>query len=307
MTFSTRQRELATGRVFSTRHQSAAAPPARPGVTTPAAGASTAPPVSPAVAPTAVGHPPAPLAEQGYTFHLISQGGPVVSAFGAGAQGAVSLAGRPGGPWLVQGRLQGVRPVADPSVRPTLWLIHDLTVPHDLAPADLAALPRGTSGGGNQPGAVFTVDGNPATYGPNSNTVAVSVTPGAFTPAADSTWQVSAALDPQTNQAFHPLAVLGPSVLASSDTPVPSGTAARILTDLYMRPAIVHPELPLRTHFQQRLAAIANAALGAAPSYIDGAGFTRAAVTLEGLVRTIPRLMPTRETCFLAATTRTAS
>lgn len=143
----------------------------------------------------------------------------------------------------------------------------------------------------------------PLTYGNTPNTLSIAVSPGAFTPAADGSWQVSGALDAGTNQAFHPLVVLGPGGLPDINAPVPSGTVARILTDLFMRPATIHPELPLRTHFAQRLLAVTREVLSAqhGPSFLDGSHFTRAAVTLEGLVRATPRLMPTRDTCFLLA------
>jgi hypothetical protein len=137
--------------------------------------------------------------------------------------------------------------------------------------------------------------------------LSIAVAAGAYSPGAAGLWHLSGSIDPSSNQTYHPLALLGPAALANIDTPLSTGVAARILTDLFMRPATVHPELNLKTHFPQRLAAIVHDVLSGSPSpaYIDGSQFTRAAVTLEGLVRGTPRLMPTRETCFLAANSRT--
>ncbi|HWI53805.1 MAG TPA: hypothetical protein VNT01_16830, partial [Symbiobacteriaceae bacterium] len=157
-----------------------------------------------------------------------------------------------------------------------------------------------------RPGAVFTVDGNPATYGKNSNTLSVAVCPGGFTQAGNDAWSLTGTLEPATNQAFHPLAILGPAALGNIDVALPSGTVARILTDLFMRPATVHPELPLKSHYNQRLAAVVQRALTDpdAVAYLAPDQFTRAAVTLEGIVRGTPRLMPTREACCLIANAR---
>jgi hypothetical protein len=103
--------------------------------------------------------------------------------------------------------------------------------------------------------------------------------------------------------------VLGPTVLADINVPLPTGTVARILTDLFMRPATVHPELNLKTQFAQRLTAVAQDVLAApgAVAYLDPAQFTRAAVTMEGIVRGTARLQPTREACVLIGAVQTGA
>lgn len=286
-TFSTLQRDLYRGRMFSSRAPAAAPPPPQR-----AAGPQ----------PVVTGAPPSVQPAQQFRFTLSGDGLPAAAQVAPGATATVTLEGQPGSPMAVTGSLTGLRPLGDPAITPTLWLIHDLTVPFDLAPTDMAQLARGSAGMGNLPGSIFTVDGLPPTYGAQSNTLSVAISPGRFTLAPDGTWQLNAQLDSATNQVFHPLAVLGPSVLGDIDAAVPSGTAADILADLFMRPATVLPELPLKSHYPQRLMAVARRRLALGESrFIEPAQFTRAAATLEGLVRATPRLMPNRESCFLAA------
>lgn len=142
---------------------------------------------------------------------------------------------------------------------------------------------------------------HPPTYGPDSNTLSVAISPGTFIPGPGGAWQLSSQVDASTSQAFHPLVILGPQVLANIDETLPSGTVARILTDLFMRPATVLPQLSLQQQMPQRLPAVVQGALqGAQPgAWLDGTQFHRAAVTLEADVRATPRLLPTREACFL--------
>lgn len=285
-TYSTLQRDGAGGRVYSSRQSQVTVLPARTGahghqaVATPIAQPASPPPAAPA-----------------WQFTLSSQGQGAAAQIGPEAAGRLALAEA-----AITAQIGGVRPIRDRAIVPTLWLVHDLTVPLDLAPQDLAALPRGATGTGNQPGAVFTLDGNPATYSQASNTLSVSVSPGAFTPGDGGAWTLSGPLDNRSNQAYHPMAVLGPSAMADSNATLPSGTVARILTDMFMRPATVHPELNLRSQFAQRLTAVTRDVLSAgAVEFLAASRFTRAAVTLEGPVRTTPLLMPTRQTCFLMA------
>jgi hypothetical protein len=238
------------------------------------------------------------------TFNLATHGLPAAAHIApGGASGTLTVAARPGGGHSVTGTVQGVRPLTDPVVRPVGWLIHDLTVPHDLSPADLAALPRGRTGTGNQPGAVFTIDGNAPTYTPDCNTISICISPGSFTPETDGTWKLDGTIDAGTNLAFHPLVFLGPAALADMNAPIPTGTSARILTDLFMRPATVHPELNGRSQFPQRLMAIVRDVLGNSPeaAFLTPDRFTRAAVAIEGLVRSTPSLMPSRDSTFLLA------
>lgn len=241
-------------------------------------------------------------------FTLTGQGLPNAAQWAPGSYGVVAVTGQPGAPLTVSAAVAGLRPPSDPAVRPVLWLIHDLTVPADLSPADLVLLPKGGNGAGNRPGGLFTLDGNPPTYLTAPNTLSVAISPGQFSPAEGGAWTLTGVLADATNQAFHPLVTLGPSALPDMNAPLPSGTVAQIFTDLFMRPGSVHPELNLQTQFQQRLGAIAGDVLSrGTPAYLDPACFTRAAVTLEGPVRTTPHLWPTRETCFLVALNRDAT
>lgn len=304
-TYSTRQREFGGGNLFSSRvTQVTTLPQVRP---SPAGAATLAPlaaPVVPLQAPVQI--PEAPR-EVRYQFALSPQGLPAAARIAPRAAGTVTLVGEPSGTWRVASTIAGPARMPDAALVPALWLIHDLPVPHDLHSDDLALLPRGSNGHGNQPGTIFTVDGNQPTYGPNSNTVTVSITPGGYVSNGTGGWQLTGRIDEATNHAFHPLVMLGPAALANIDHTLPSGTVARILTDLFMRPATVHPELNFRRDPSQRLAAVVRDVLAqsAAPEYLHPSAFTRAAVTLEGLVRGTPRLMPTREGCFLGANTRT--
>ncbi|HYG59145.1 MAG TPA: hypothetical protein VD902_13880 [Symbiobacteriaceae bacterium] len=323
--YSTRERSLSRGQLFSSRStvvraepvggaRSPVSPPQAAGEAVGAGGAVPVPGPAALQQPTVPGGGAAPavtpvpaVPEQQFSFRLSPQGIEPAPPGVSGAAGTVTLAGRPGGVYTVSAVVGGLAPHKDPVIRPALWLICDLTVPGDLAPGDLAQLPRGASGAGNQPGAIFTVDGNSPTYGKNANTLSVAVSPGVLTQAGPDAWTLTGTLDPATNQAFHPLAVLGPSALGNIDVALPSGTVARILTDLFMRPATVHPELTLRSHYPQRLAAVVQRVLTepGAIAYLAPESFTRAAVTLEGIVRGTPRLMPTREACCLMANDRT--
>jgi len=156
---------------------------------------------------------------------------------------------------------------------------------------------------GNQPGAIFTLDGESPTFGPFGNTLSVVTSPGRFEAAEAGRHRLEARLDGQTCRSFHPLVFAGPAAIGDMNATLPSGTAAQILTDLFMRPATVHPELPLATAYPARLRRIserhAASALG-----LEGSAFTRASVTLEGIVRPIPLLMPTREALVMVSTGR---
>lgn len=304
-TYSTRNRDQSRGQVFSSRTTvvQALAHPSVPSLTETAAAAP-----APAPVPAAPVLPAAPVTvpEQRFTWSLSALGIVPAPPLGSRATGTVALAGRPGAAPMVTATLSGLQPHRDPAIRPALWLICDLTVPVDLAPADLAALPRGPGLTGNRPGSHFTVDGNPPTYGKNSNTLSVAVCPGAFSQTGADTWTLSGTLDEAANQSFHPLAVLGPGALGNIDVALPSGTVARILADLFMRPATVHPGLSLGSNYAERLAAVANDVLSdpGAIAFVAPDRFNRAAVTLEGIVRGTPRLMPTREACCLMANAR---
>lgn len=312
-TFSTLQRDVASGRVFSSRQGRVTVlptgskvpahllpqPPAAQPVAAPSPSLQTPSLQTPSLQAPFV---PAPTAVRGYRFALAAQGLSAAAQVGQNGYGTVTVLPVPGGSYGVSASLAGVRPLNDPAVLPTLWLIHDLTVPADLNPADLASLPKGPDGTGNHPGSTFTLDGTRPTYGSQSNTLSICISPGSFSVQPDGTWQLSSIVDQQTNQSFHPLFLLGPAALSDMNASLPSGMVAEILTDLFMRTATVHPELSPRSHLPQRLAAVtARVLAGGRPHFIDGSFFTRAAVTIEGPVRTTPRLMPTRQTCCLAA------
>lgn len=305
-TYSTAKREKAAGQVFSTLRMAAAAPPpARPPVEPPRARA--VPPQSP---PALLrGLPSGAPGTKRFTFALAPLGLPLPTPVLPDAKGQVTLTGRLGDSYRVEAQFTGLLPPPDPAIQPALWLMHDLTVPTDLNPADLAALPKGMTGAGNWPGDVFTLDGNPPTYGLQGNTIAVTVSPGRFAWTGNGLWRLESTLDQSRNQTFHPLYLIGPEALADINQPVPSGTVASLLTDLFMRQATIHPELPLRSHFRQRLIAVTAKHLGpgAAHTLLDGSGYSRAAVSLEGLVRPTPTLMPTRESCILVGPTREES
>jgi hypothetical protein len=297
-TYSTLDHDLAGGKLFSSQSKRIQVGQRAAAIKERVPAVSAVPVV---VSPTVPVVAPTPESPRQISFALTTKALPMARQIAPSGAGTVELVAQANGTTSVSGRITGVQPIKDPANRPTLWLIHDLVVPPDIAMADLAQLPKGPLGLGNQPGTTFTVDGNAPTYGTNSNTVAISISPGTFTMAPDGTLQISAEINPTTNQSFHPLAMLGPSVLANSHATMPSGDLGRILTDLYMRPATVHPELSLRTHFQQRIHAVTldAATLPGTGGFLSPTSFTRAAVTLEGLVRSTPPLMPTRETCFL--------
>lgn len=294
-TYSTTNREMAAGRVYSTQRQAGTGPTLPPRSTQPRQPQARAQSPAPAVPP------------RRFRFQLSPANLPSAVRM-PGVSGAVRLEGRPGENYQIEAELNGLIPPPDPAIQPALWLIHDLTVPMGLGPADLATLPRGGAGLGNQPGTVFTLDGNPPAHSLYSNTLSVAVSPGRFSPAGGGVWRLQAVLDPGQNQAFHPLYFAGPSALADINTPVPSGTLANILTDLFMRQATVHPELPLQSRYLDRLKAITSGHLGPGQaSVLEASGFTRAAVTLEGVLRPTPVLMPTRESCILLGSTREES
>jgi hypothetical protein len=168
-TYSTRQWELSGGKVYSSRvSQVTAQPQVRPSVSAVTAMPVAAPTLEAAAARTlvpAVGALPVAAPEQRFTFALSPQGTPAAGKIAPNASGNVSLVGDPGGTWRVTSTITGPARLPDPALVPALWLIHDLTVPADLHPDDLALLPKGRTGQGNQPGTVFTVDGNPPTGG----------------------------------------------------------------------------------------------------------------------------------------------
>jgi hypothetical protein len=297
-TYSTLDRDLAGGKVFSSQSKRIQVGQRAAAINNRVPAVSAVPVVVSQTVPVVA---PTPESPRQITFALTTKELQIARQVAPGGTGSVVLVAQANGSTSVASRITGLQPIKDSANRPTLWLIHDLVVPPDIAMADLAQLPKGPLGLGNQPGTPFTVDGNAPTYGTHSNTVAISISPGTFTPAPDGIWQMSAEINQTNNQSFHPLAMLGPSVLANSHATMPSGDVGRILTDLYMRPATVHPELSLRTHFQQRIHAVTldAAASPGTGGFLIPTSFTRAAVTLEGLVRSTPPLMPTRETCFL--------
>jgi len=291
-TYSTANRDRGAGGLYSTRRQPRSAAPVAPRAVQRTAG------------PGAEQHAGAMAEPTRHAFALRHSGLPLARRLAPGVYGAVTLEGLPGEPHRVEGSLGGLPAIPDPAVRPTLWLLHDLTVPLDLDPADLSALPRGANGTGNQPGHVFTFDGNPPTYpggDDRSNNLSLAVSPGVYLPTGPDSWRLEARLEPGVNRVFHPLIYAGPDSLADMNQGLPSGTAARILTDLFMRTQTVRPDLPVQSRFLDRLRAVAERHLVEAgpEEVLDSAAFTKAAVTVEGAVRATPVLMPTREACIL--------
>jgi hypothetical protein len=243
--------------------------------------------------------PPVASPVQPFRFLMTGQGLPGAMRLGAVPSGEVLLTGRPGEGYAIAGSIYGMPGITDRTMRPTLWLLHDLTVPLNLDPSDLAALPRG-----NQPGFVFTQDGRPPSYGPQANVITIAVPVGTFEPTSDGLWQVHAQLTPAVNQTFHPLAALGPNQLPDPNQPLPSGTMTGILTDLFLRPASVLQHLRVKEHHADRLRAICQIAASRPPAFLDGAHFSRVAVTLEGPVRSTPDRLPTTETLILLGNNR---
>lgn len=195
----------------------------------------------------------------------------------------------------------------------TLWLLKDLTVPADLDPRDLALLPHGSDGTANQPGAIFTLDGRAPGIGASVNTVALAVSPGHLGVEPIGTGRLGAPLAPVSNLTFDPRILAGYPVDPTAY--LPSGLAHRILTDLFLHQATVLPEIPVRTHFGQRLLALLQRDIAALDRNGDGKvtldevqesedaflppdQFNRAAVTLEPLIKPVP-LMPTQSACIL--------
>lgn len=200
-----------------------------------------------------------------------------------------------------------------PGTTLTVWLLHDLVVPPTLDAADLAALPR-ISQEVNAPGTRFTLDGQPSLLGrtdvPTWNTVAVPVRAGDLTVQADGTAILQVSLGPERNMALDPRALVAPGTTAAAA--MPSGIVAAILTDTFMRRATVFPQLDVNTMFTQRLAAITQGAVARFDQNGDGVitadevatvegaflsprDFNRLAITVEPVQRTTPSLLPTEQ------------
>lgn len=299
--YSTLQRESGKGQPYSTLAQGVrSVPTARSGLE------PVASPVSRPVARPV----PQPRATQVATpsHHMAFRLGSVLGDHlpGSAPSGSVRLTGRPGEAYQVEAELHGIAAPPDPQLQPTLWLIHDLVVPREIHPQDLALLPKGQTGWGNQPGGPFTIDGNPPTYGLGANTLPVVISLGRFLRTDDGVYRLQGLLDQQTNRTFHPLVLAGPIGVADMNASLPSGVTAELLRQLFLRPATVAPELPVGVAYQQRLPRIlAGLPTGEEPGqFLDARAFTRAAVTLEGLVRAQPELMPTREATLLVSVSR---
>jgi hypothetical protein len=171
-TYSTRQRETEGGRYYSSLQTPRVSVPfPGPSAPTPASVAFPAgtrevlaahlAPATPQVAVAApVGR------ESKFNFTLSGQGLPNAQKIAPGATGSATVTGHQGGSYSVTSTITGPTRLPDPALQPTFWLIHDLAVPRDLPTADLTRLPQGRSHPGNQPDSVFTLDGNPPTYGP---------------------------------------------------------------------------------------------------------------------------------------------
>lgn len=220
------------------------------------------------------------------------------------------------GPSQVSASLSGLQPLPQ-GFALTPWLIADLAIPSDLDPQDLALLPR-VSPEFNLPGECFTVDGQACNIGRNDvrswNAVGVAVRPGTLTVSPEGSCNGQWAWSDDWNWALHPMSLLGSG--GSLNAAVPSGVAMNVLTDLFLRPATVFPELPLQQQFAQRLMAIWQRHLslwdkngdgtitpeevaGAAGAFLGPEQFRRAALTLEPIgQRSTPHLLPTQQACL---------
>ncbi|MCG0238825.1 MAG: hypothetical protein L6E13_06170 [Firmicutes bacterium] len=298
--FSTFQREIESGRLFSSRFSPESAmvfdPTSRKLVT-----------VTSEIPSIALGDV-FPFVLEGLTFPrnlLCVPGGPCCEA-----RGSAEL--RAGGDVAqLTARVNGLGPLP-PGTNLTVWLIHDLVVPDTLHPADLACLPR-LAPGVNLPGTRFTVDGLPPNLGrtdvPAWNTVAVPVRAGELTVQPDGTALLQVPLSPDRNLALDPRALVA-GIGGAAAPALPSGIVAAILTDCFMRPATVFPQLDVRTCLPQRIAAITQAVVSRFDKNCDGcvtpeevAGvpgaflcpgdFNRLAITAEPVAKTAPALLPT--------------
>lgn len=249
-TFSTLQRDVATGRIFSTRFSPEAALVPVPGT---------------GKVFTVTSPPPEIGVGQIFQFVLDSFSFPrnvvcIPAGVAAGATGTVEI--RAGAqPARLVARVRGLG-LLPPGTVLNVWLIHDLVVPPTLDPADLAALPRALAGV-NQPGQVFTADGQPSTVGrpdvPFFNTVSVPVRAGTMTVQPDGTALLEVPLTDEVNMAVDPRVLLGVPGVPPTAT-MPSGIVAAILTDVFMRPVTVAPDVPL-ANFALRLLTVVQAAL----------------------------------------------
>jgi hypothetical protein len=293
-TFSTYQQELASGRIFSSE---------RSRVTVVAA-----PQFVPVQRPPVPTQPAAEILLDNRPF----LGTPLCApgSLGHTARGILRLQGD-----TVAGEVSGLSGPLPPGTKLFAWLLRDLKVPADLDPRDLALLPHGDGGSGNQPGSVFTLDGLQPASGLGANTVALAVTPGELAVSGSSA-TLTKALGPETNLTFDPRVLLGLQGISDLTATLPSGLTDQILTDLFLRPATVLPELSIRTHFGQRLLMLVRKAIasldrngdglvtpeeaGGAPEFfLQPAAFTRAAVTVEPAVKPVP-LLPTQQACILS-------
>lgn len=312
-TFSTFQREVQNGRIFSTRFT-----PETTLCVDPATGRTF----------TVTSAPAQISAGQIMQFVLDSlsfprnalclPGGPATAA-----QGIVEI--RAGArPARVVVRVTGLGALPPGTVL-TVWLLHDLVVPPTLDQADIAALPR-LAAGANAPNAVFTVDGQLSTVGRADvtvwNTVAVAVRAGTLTVQTDGTAILEVPLADELNMAIDPRVLLGGGVVPTTAT-MPSGIVAAVLTDTFMRQATVFPQLTVAQAFPQRLAAISQAAVqrfdrtgdgiltadevsDVAGAFLTPAQFNRVAITVEPVVRATPETMPTEQGVVLVGLQRTA-
>ncbi|BDG59895.1 hypothetical protein [Caldinitratiruptor microaerophilus] len=313
-TFSTFARDVARGRVFSSRLS------------------SDTPLVFDPATRQLVPFPPAPSG-RGPVFHfaLSNQGFPPTffsapGGIAGSARGTAELRETGTDPGTLTVSVTGLGPLP-PGAELAAWLIHDLVVPPSLDPADLAALPR-VAPEANTPGQFFTVDGAPPTVGrpdvPVWNTVSVPVRAGTLTVRPEGTASLRVSLADAARVALDPRALLGMGFSPGFGGALPSGLVAAILTDVFMRPATVFPQLPLATAFPQRLAAITQAAVARFDRDGDGTvsvqeaqsipgaflraqDFTRVALTVEPSVRSTSPLLPTEHAVALAGLRRTQS
>lgn len=292
----------------------------------PAGGSVPAPPPAPALALALPTPAPVerPIARAELSAALCPPGALTApGGLAAGALGSLSLLLPDRGSACLRLQVQGLRPVAPAQAQYAIWLLHDLHVPLDLPPEDLALLPRGPLGTGNAPGGCFTLDGQAPVQGPAANTVTVAVQAGMFTPGGDTLWEGSFDWGEAAGWTMNPAAALGAAAAHLGPgifLPVPSGVARAILADVFLRRASRFVHLPLHSAFPQRLLAATQealpawdadgsgsitsadlAAIGRGDAFLGPLEFGRVVVTLEPVAgRITPLLLPTAPACALA-------
>lgn len=294
-TFSTYQRDVARGTIYSSATRE------RPQRPQPIVTRLTAP-----------GAPEPPAAPQRFRFTLTPALFPpnactAPDGFASEVQGWATV-----GEGGLTVQLTGLKPALHPGGTLTLWLVRDLHVPQLLPPDDRAAIAVPQA---NQPGQLYTLDGQPATLGradvAHWNTLSIAAPAGVLSFQPDGSARLEA---PWTELlVVDPRAAVGlPGI--QPDAAMPTGLATQILTATFMQPTTIAPHLPVHD-LPARLAAVSEQILGEADidhdgqvsptdlqknptAYLGPDGFNRAMITLEPATRSTPALHPTLSACL---------